>query len=233
MTGLRYKLLAAAAVAGFGLAAAGSADAALNAYKPPNYTFPSGFSGFQLKTSGGPINPGVLVGFNPQPEPPGDVAGFGLHNPPGDRTLIGLLRPQEVILNNPADGGAFDFLIALLDVGDGFLVPAVQPPNRDGFTGFHTDIQGHDISVNLQFGGSEITSWSWGAFNPQPDPPGDWGGGKIGFAHDPFMAMRISVDGAPLSFSMTPEPATWGLMLTGFFGLGLALRARRRSAAAA
>ena len=232
MTGIRLRLLAAAAVAGFGLAAAGSADAALNAYKPPNYTFPSGFAGFKLKTSGGPINPGVLVGFNPQPEPPGD-AGFDQHNPPGFRTGISLLNPNVAFLNNPTDGGAFDFLIALLDLDDGALLPAVRPPNADGFTGFRTDIKGHDISVSLQFGGSEITSFSWGAFNPQPDPPGDWGAGAIGFAHDPFMAFRMSVDGNPLSFSMTPEPGTWGLMLTGFFGLGLALRARRRSAAAA
>ena len=33
-----------------------------------------GGSGFRLQTKGGPVNPGVWVGFNPQPEPPGDFA---------------------------------------------------------------------------------------------------------------------------------------------------------------
>jgi hypothetical protein len=36
-----------------------------------------------------------------------------------------------------------------------------------------------------------------------------------------------------ITFSPTPEPATWGLMLLGFGGLGAALRSRRRSAALA
>jgi hypothetical protein len=216
MTSIRSRLVAAAA-AGAALLAASSASAALNAYMPPNYTFPSGFQGFKLESHGGDFNPGVLVGFNPQPEPPGDA------------TRISLLNPTHPILNNPADGGAFNFLIALLDLGDGFLVPAVEPPNSDGFTGFRTHINGHDISVSLQFGGSEVTSWSWGAFNPQPDPPGDWGGGAIGFAGDPFMGFSLIVDDHLESFTLAgaPEPGTWGLMLLGFFGAGLALRSRR------
>jgi hypothetical protein len=37
----------------------------------PAYTFPDGSAGFEFLTSEGPTNPGVLVGFNPQPDPPG------------------------------------------------------------------------------------------------------------------------------------------------------------------
>lgn len=232
MTGIRSKLAAAVAVGAVSLCAAGSASAALNAYRPPNYNFPSGFQGFQLESHGGTFNPGVLVGFNPQPEPPIDACDCA-HNPPSDLTGITLRDPTRPTLNNPADGGAFDFLIALLDLGDGSVLPAVQMPNGDGFTGFNTDVNGHHIVMQLQFGGSEVTSWSWGAFNPQPDPPGDWGGGVIGFAGDPFMSFRLIVDDHLESFSMAgaPEPGSWALMLTGFFGAGLALRSRRRALA--
>jgi hypothetical protein len=225
MVGIRWKLLAAAVAAGVSLAAAGSANAALNAYLPPNYTFPSGFQGFKLASHGGDFNPGVLVGFNPQPDPP------------GDNTMIGLGNPGDPELNNPANGGAFNFLIALLDLGDGSVIPGnpIEPPNSDGFTGFRTFVGGHDISVGLQFGGSPIESFSWGSFNPQPDPPGDWIGGSVGFAGDPFMRLRMSVDGTPETFTLagTPEPGTWALMLLGFGAAGAALRARRRAAAAA
>jgi len=39
--------------------------------------------------------------------------------------------------------------------------------------------------------------------------------------------------GGNFSFASAPEPTTWGLMIVGFAGLGVALRARRRSAVAA
>jgi hypothetical protein len=235
MIGIRTRLIAAAAAAAFALAAAGSASAALNAYKPPNYTFPSGFEGFKLQTHGGDFNPGVLVGFNPQPEPPGDFTpGFLL---PAIHTGINLDNPAAPILNNVTDGGAFDFLIALLDLGDGSVMPGdpAPRPNGDGFTRFNTTEGGHDISIFLQFGGGPVGSWSWGAFNPQPDPPGDFASGEIGFAADPFMRFGMNIDGAPVTFSLAgaPEPGTWAMMIVGFGGAGVVLRRARRQATAA
>jgi hypothetical protein len=234
MTAIPTKLMAAAAAA-CALAAAGSANAALNAYKPPNYTFPDGFQGFALVTHGGSYNPGVLVGFNPQPEPPGDFTGGLLL--PAIQTGINLDNPARPILNNTTDGGAFNFLIALLDLGDGSVMPGdpAPRPNADGFTRFTTSDGGHDISITFQFGGGPVGSWSWGGFNPQPDPPGDFAGGQIGFAADPFMSFSMNIDGSPVTFSLAgaPEPGTWALMIVGLGGAGVVLRRARRQPATA
>lgn len=229
MTRSRKIILAAVAMAGMGVAGAAAAQAPSS---PSNYNFPSGFEGFKLLTRGGDFNPDVVLGFNPDTEhnPPSD------HNPPGYRTTIDLNDPTKAILTNFTDGGSYNFLIGLLDLEDGLLLPAVAPPDERGFTGFTITSKGHDISVLLQFGGSPISSFTWGAFNPQPDPPGDWGGGVIGFAADPFMSFQLFVDGRQESFSLAdavPEPATWGLMLVGFGGMGAMLRSRRRLAMAA
>lgn len=51
---------------GFAVATLASANA--SSY---NYVFPDGSGGFALTSRGGVVNPGVLVGFNPQPDPPG------------------------------------------------------------------------------------------------------------------------------------------------------------------
>ena len=56
------------------MALAGAATDASASTTPgvgPNYTFPDGSKGFAFMTTGGRLNPEVLVDFNPQPEPPG------------------------------------------------------------------------------------------------------------------------------------------------------------------
>jgi hypothetical protein len=125
-------------------------------------------------------------------------------------------------------------------MGDGSVVPAdpLQPPNSDGFTSYEFtafDSAGrpHDVAVTLHFGGSPIDSFAWGAFNPEPDPPGRWLAGSVAFGGDPFMSLHVTLDGHTATFSpeSVPEPATWGLMLVGFFGAGLALRSRRAAVA--
>ena len=55
----------------FALAAIVAPTVAHAATLLPAYTFPDGSAGFEFRTSGGLTNPGVLVGFNPQPDPPG------------------------------------------------------------------------------------------------------------------------------------------------------------------
>jgi len=64
------------------------------------------------------------------------------------------------------------------------------------------------------------------AFNLLDVTPGF--GATVGKALNSFRANG----GGNFSFLATPEPAAWGLMLVGFAGLGLAMRARRRTAAA-
>jgi len=196
----------------------------------PNYTFGDGAKGFALASHGGPINPGVLVGFNPQPDPPGDG---------DDGALIALLNPADPMLISPSLGGSFSFRLAFQVDGDGSVIPLPDAPNSDGFTGFRFALDGHDVSVTLRFGPDQVDRTSWASFNPQPDPPGDVLAGQFNFntQADPFMAFSVSIDGDPLTFSLAgggvPEPASWALMLVGFGGLGAALRARRRAGALA
>ncbi|THD67295.1 PEPxxWA-CTERM sorting domain-containing protein [Phenylobacterium sp.] len=223
----RSIALAATVLAGgFVLATAGVAKA--SGVDPelfaPNYTFPNGSLGFELVSHGGPINPGVIVGFNPQPDPPGD----------GDNgALIALLHPADPELISPSLGGAFTFTLALQGLGDGSVIPLPGAPNSDGFTSLRDEIDGHVISITLQFGPDQVNPETWGGFNPQPIPPGDVLDGSFQFASnvDPYMGFQIDVDGAPLSFSLAPgvpEPQAWALMLLGFGGAGGVLRSRRR-----
>ena len=205
----------AGAVAAVALAtAAGAAEAA-----SPNYSFPSGLPGFALVSHGGVINPGVLVGFNPQPEPPGDVT-------------ISLLNPFAPEITNPALGGGFGFLFDITGLGDA-MIPLPSAPNSDGRTRFRQEIGGHLVEVSLFFGPGPIDPGSWVGFNPQPDPPGDVLGAQFQFVGkaDPFAGFSMKLDGQPLSFTLAdgvPEPASWALMIAGFGLVGATLRARRR-----
>jgi hypothetical protein len=52
-----------------------------------------------LETNGGVLNPGVIVGFNPQPDPPGFP-------------MLNLTNPKEPILVQPAGPTTFDFRTA-------------------------------------------------------------------------------------------------------------------------
>lgn len=233
MTKMHTQMALGAVFAALGLmASAGTASASGADNLPmfsPNYTFNDGAKGFKLITSGGPINPGVIVGFNPQPDPPGD----GDHG-----ALIALLNPADPQLISPSLGGSFTFLIGLLMPGDGSVIPLPDAPNGGGSTGERFVLGDHTFSVGLTFGPGPVDPGSWVGFNPQPEPPGDFLGGAFSFAGhaDPFMGFNISIDGSQLDFALAPggvpEPATWGLMLLGFGGLGAMLRSQRRWAAA-
>ena len=215
------KMIAGAALAAaLALAAAGAAQAA-----SPNYTFPGGSPGFALVSHGGVVNPGVLVGFNPQPEPPGK----GL-------TVLDLTNPFAPQLDNPATDPGFSFLFALTGLGDA-MIPLPVAPNTDGRTRFRQEIGGHLLDVSLVFGPGPVDPSSWVAFNPQPDPPGDvWGASFLFLGReDPFAGFTVSIDGTPLSFTLAdgvPEPAGWALMIAGFGLVGATLRARRPTAQA-
>jgi hypothetical protein len=171
-----------------------------------------------LETSGGFVNPGVIVGFNPQPDPPGFPT-------------LDLTNPLEPVLTQPAGPTTFDFVMSFVDVPGVTLLPAVQMPYVDIPFLYQT----HAFDVTLTFSGPGVFGdWTWAAFNPQPDPPGVWFADAITFAGvgDPRVSFTITEDGSPLAFAMVPEPSTWALMGLGFAALGvLAYRRGKRAPA--
>jgi hypothetical protein len=217
-----------AAVLGCALLAASAAQAL-----PAVQIDPKAFH-FALQANSGPENPGVAVGFNPQPDPPGEPL-----------TLLDLLDATRPVLTVPAGGErSFRFLFALGTSGDisPFELVLVPPPdadrlaiearNRDGRT-----LLTIDAFVSISDGG-HLDPGSIVGFDPQPDPPGaadsigiDFGFGApavgVGRGVGPFATLSFEMHdaaGGVFSFKQVPEPAT--LMSV---GLGVALLAARRS----
>lgn len=61
---------------------------------------------------------------------------------------------------------------------------------------------------------------------------------SMGFYLDTRSVQVVSVAGVPsggrgVGFRALPEPATWAMLLLGFFGVGAAVRGRRREPLAA
>jgi hypothetical protein len=181
--------------------------------------------GFALSSSGGVVNPAVLVGFNPQPEPPEPITELDLGFPP-DPILI--LRDQT----NPQIFDVF-LSIGLPAVQFGFSAPTIGDMGvKTTATG---DAGGVMVSFDIFF---DISSSSGGmldpaslvGFNPQPEPPaGFLGAFGMSFAivglSDAMVTMRMfDAAGTQLSFTQVPEPASLA-----FLGLGLAMIAWRRA----
>jgi hypothetical protein len=181
--------------------------------------FPDGVTAFQLYTQGGDRNPGVLVEFNPQPDPP--VA------QPYYLDLSNLTRPLitsecDGSVSVLCDGSVFRFEFALTGLGHdhGLLLPAVTPPSTDGLTRVEFTADGSVFVLALAFTGPGGVV-SWAAFNPQPDPPGDFYAYDVGFQGDATVSFQLTENGAQLSFGVVPEPSTWALMGLGFATLGV------------
>ena len=83
----------------------------------------------------------------------------------------------------------------------------------------------------------------WVSLVPDMPFPPQWGwatsGAGTGNAYQCFFGTCGQIGGTNMAFDVlgttvgVPEPATWGLMLVGFGGLGAALRSKRRKLAAA
>ncbi len=189
-----------------------------------NYTFPDGIHGFALEgylpaVQNVLVNPGVLVGFNPQPDPPG--------TPATDLFLGNAMHPE---LLNLAPLSGFQFIMSLV-LPSGSCDSSIPMPNSDGVTGFHcTEMAGDEtanVNVALQFSGPGGVV-DWVSFNPQPDPPGDVNSYDLTFGgEDAAVAFSVSVNGQPLDFRLVPEPSTIGLLGVGLIGLGSLHRWRR------
>jgi hypothetical protein len=213
--------VAICAMLGFGGGAARAQDT-----RPP--ALPSHLNFFTTSGSGGPINPGMLVGFNPQPDPPGDGALLDL----ADR------RHPSLTLTG---SGAFTILFGFADPSG--VAWQIIPPDPvrgvDGHASSRFLATAGDGSVfRLSFDISGIDGSIFG-FNPQPDPPGDYADSFIGFAFvgDPMMSWTLEsgdlgangvfTPNATLAFDEVPEPMSLALLATGMAGL---VAVRRRGA---
>ncbi len=213
-----------------GLAAAWSAPAAASPY-------------FALATTGGAVNPGIYVGFNPQPDPPGTpptTISFDIATSP----LLTYIPPGPCEPGSCSAGDNFGFVMSFTGIGNPTLNPPPDPEIvldevntlfQASRTSFDFNVGDHVFSVTIElFGPSAVENWS--SFNPQPDPPGDGFGYQFNFAAagDPGVTFNITEDGHQLSFqSATPIPAALPLFGTGLGVLGLLARRRKRSAARA
>lgn len=226
---MTFQIKLSAFAAGVLLLSAGAAHAsnADGSLKPANIRL-GGLPGFALSSHGGLVNPGVLVGFNPQPDPPGDVA----------LPTIDLGNAHMPVITNLAESEGWAFILALTGLdGDGSVIP-LPTFNREG--GAHTTravLGGHVFLIGLLFGPGLVDEGSLRGFNPQPDPPGNVLAGQFNFQGpvDPWMAFSIFEDDHQLSFTYrdgVPEPAEWALMLLGFSLVGAMARRRRAPLAA-
>jgi hypothetical protein len=221
------KLLAGMlAAAGLAVSAA-PAVAADGSVFPPNFRFGDGLDGFRLVSHGGVVNPGVLVGFNPQPDPPGDTR-VGLPH-----STLQITDGTSNTIFNPVADRPFILHFSVLGLGDSHL-DLPPAPNSDGRTGFRHVAGDHVFDINFAFGPGPVADGSWVAFNPQPDPPGNWFSAGLEFVGDPWVTFTVAEDGQLLSFDLAPaagapEPGTWALVLGGLFAMGGALRLARRA----
>jgi hypothetical protein len=180
--------------------------------------------------SDGLLLPGVLVGFNPQPDPPGDVGKIDLGDP--ERPTIDL---------DAFGAGTYTFLFGVDLPTGGADFRVFGAPNSDHifsfeYGGFVLDGVASEALVTVTIAGF---AGDWVSFNPQPDPPGDFADNSIGFAFsaDPMLSLTEQIgtldqngdfvpngDGA-ISFAV-PAPAAVALFPVALAALGFARRRR-------
>lgn len=181
---------------------------------------------FALQARGAGLDPAMLVGFDPQPEPPITArAVLDL----ADRTAPTLvLRDQS---NPPGELQLFDFFFAFDVPGQAItMVPCFLPSDLD--PRLELEVRSDTATGPLLFtllaefstsSGGLVDPASVVGFDPQPEPPGAFGarfGLTLAFKELSDVQVRFSVspaDGPPLAFTQVPEPSALALL-----GLGVA-----------
>jgi hypothetical protein len=182
------------------------------------------------------LDPAVLVGFDPQPEPPSAPA----------RAELDLRDPSAPILvlrdqSNPSGALQLFDLFFALDAGGRSItiIPCVLPSGAS--PRLELDVRADSVTGPLLFtalfdfatsSGGLVDPGSVVGFDPQPDPPGEFGatfGLTLAFDRLSDVTVHFTLfdaQGEPVRFAEVPEPASAALV-----GVGLALcaRARRRS----
>lgn len=172
---------------------------------------------FLLQTSGGLVNPAVLVGFNPQPEPPAYTSETQLSIVGGAAQLV------VTDVSNPMVGlQNFQFLFGVAaNAGPlrSFVVPS--DPINDFRLDFSINTGGGPVDfsaiVDVQSSsGGRIAPGSEVAFNPQPEPPALGLGGFETYGLDFGLTSLSDVTltlhildaaGAQVDLRAIPEPA--------------------------
>jgi hypothetical protein len=150
--------------------------------------------------------PAVLVGFDPQPEPPGHMLEFDLADP---------TRPLFHVSSSGPD----------FSIQFGLLLPAVHTqfegfdmgaPNVDGFYSFTGMLGDRELLIEfLLETSSPLDRASWVGFNPQPEPPGFPGAvqfdfsmnGQRGSLYEATLAIRVHNGDELMRFDV-PGPAS-------------------------
>lgn len=193
-----------------------------------NYMFPDGSPGFAVMSRGGVVNPVLLVGFNPQPEPPALP----------DATIM-LGDGTEPLITQPATTDSYTLVMSVIGSGIPTLGHPPEPVMPAGAAASTTSLMftagGHDFVLSLALTGPGAVI-NWVSFNPQPEPPAQWFGQQFSFsglATDPTLSFSLTEDGDALSFALvpTPLPATLPLLVGGLGVLGFCAQRRRRKMA--
>ena len=194
--------------------------------------------GLAFHGAGSLTNPGLIVGFNPQPEPPAGFTELDLSDPTTIRIAIG------------ADPGAH-FLLYLGfysgEEGSPYAFDAGGDPNESGEFGFMAFSAAGELGAELQLvssSGGVPAPGTWQGFNPQPEPPafGLLGDGQaLGFEFDMTSLSDVTLtirlleqaNGEYINFTQVanpvPLPAGLFLMPTALLAMH---RLRRKSPAA-
>jgi hypothetical protein len=195
-------------------------------------------SSFLMQTTGGVVNPAMLVAFNPQPEPP-LWTGETLSSIVG-----GELRQKVTEVSNPAVGlQNFQFLFGVAS-NAGPLRSITFPPDpiNDFRIAFSVDAGGAPVDftaiVDVQSSsGGMMSPGSAVAFNPQPEPPAFGFGGfetygldfGVTSLSDVTLTVRIEdANGNRLNLVAIPEPGSLSLCVVAAAGLGMLRRSCRR-----
>jgi PEP-CTERM motif len=183
--------------------------------------------------TGGPVeNPLVLVGFNPQPEPPAGPDTV-LNNSTPNMPELGLTG-----VNNPQ---TFRLLFAIGAPTGKFAISSSTDATANGLS---LTVTGPNGSYMIDFGfrtssmGGISDPGSLVGFNPQPEPPaGPADSAVFGMdfqftsLSDAFVSLQVTGPGGnSLTFRQVPEPAALAIFLVGLAGLGLMKRGQSRPA---